>query len=174
MNVRGSSLYAHISSKSELLWSIVNEAADDFLGAAESVDPDLPPAERLRELARAHMRVMSRELPRSTVFFHEWAHLPDDLKVRVIERRDAYQRHFTVAIERGVADGSLRVPDVELATLFVLSALNWTYHWLDPSGRLELETLAERYADMVLGALGHRRPPDAGAAAPGEAPVEAP
>ena len=37
---------------------------------------------------------------------------------------------------------------------FVLSALNWSYQWLRPEGRLPLEVLAQRYGDMILHALG--------------------
>lgn len=154
LNLQGSSLYAHIASKEELLATIVDEAADAFLGAARAVDPRLSPSERLRALVRGHLRVIAAELPRASVFFHEWSHLPEAMRSEVVARRDAYQEHFRSTIADGVADGSFAVPDVDLATLFALSALNWTYQWLDPAGRLPIEDVAERYADMLLGALG--------------------
>lgn len=154
VRLQGSSLYAHINSKEELLAAIVDEAADTFLAAAAEVDRGLPPRERLRRLARAHLQVIRDQLPLATVFFHEWAHLPEPLRSQLVARRDAYQAHFSEVIRDGVADGSFAVEDPALATLFVLSALNWTYQWLDPQGRLDPDTLARRYADMLLGALG--------------------
>jgi len=161
VRLQGSSLYAHIHSKEELLAAIVEEAADAFVAAAGGVDRTLPPRERLRQLARAHLQVMCDELPHATVFFHEWSHLPQPLRSELVQRRDAYQAHFSEVVRAGVADGSFTVEDPALATLFVLSALNWTYQWLDPHGRLDLDALAQRYADMLLLGLG-----DASTAAP--------
>jgi len=154
VQLQGSSLYAHIASKEELLRSIVHEAADTFLAAATEVEPTLPPPERLRALVRAHLGVIRDRLPHATVFFHEWAHLPPELQRELVERRDAYQAIFRATVDAGVAGGDFDVEDPALATLFVLSALNWTYQWLDPGGRLTFDTLAQRYASFLLGALG--------------------
>ncbi len=154
VQLQGSSLYAHIQSKEELLRSIVHEAADTFLDAAREVDASLPPPERLRGLVHAHLGVIRDRLPHATVFFHEWAHLPSGLQRELVERRDAYQAIFRDTVDAGVRDGSFTVEDPPLATLFVLSSLNWTYQWLDPAGRLSLDMLAERYASLLLGALG--------------------
>lgn len=154
VRLQGSSLYAHIASKEELLRAIVDEAADAFLMAAAAVDTSLPPPERMRRLVAGHLLVMREKLPHATVFFHEWAHLPPELRVDLVERRDAYQANFRETVLAGVHDGSFRVEDPALATLFVLSALNWSYQWLDPEGRLPPDALAHRYADMVMRALG--------------------
>ncbi len=154
VQLQGSSLYAHIQSKEELLRSIVHEAADTFLAAAREVDASLPPPERLRGLVHAHLGVIRDRLPHATVFFHEWAHLPPGLQRELVERRDAYQAIFRDTVDAGVRDGSFAVEDPALATLFVLSSLNWTYQWLDPAGRLSLDAFAERYASLLLGALG--------------------
>lgn len=71
LELRGSSLYAHIHSKEELLEEIVAEAAAAFLTAAEAVDPGLSPRERLATLIRNRLAVIASELPNATVFFHE-------------------------------------------------------------------------------------------------------
>lgn len=159
LNLRGSSLYSHIESKEQLLREIVDEAADAFLEAAET-DPEEAPAARLEQLVRGHLRVMVRELRGATVFFHEWRFLPEESRREIVARRDAYQQHFRDAIERGGRDGSFRVADPHLATLFVLSALNWSYQWLDPRGRLDLDGLGDRYLELIMSALGDepRRP----------------
>lgn len=154
LDMRGSSLYAHFGGKEELLAEIVDEAADAFLAAAEGVDAGLEPAARLRALVRAHLGVIQEHLSTATVFLHEWRFLAPERRARVVERRDAYQAHVRRAIEDGVASGAFRAPDPALATLFVLSSLNWTYQWLRPDGPLPPSELADRYADHVLAALG--------------------
>ena len=153
LDMRGSSLYAHVDSKEQMLLEIVTEAADAFLQAAEEVDKDLPPAERLRALIRGHLAVVVDELPNATVFFHEWRFLSSDLKTAVIERRDAYERYFREAIRQGVEQGVFEVDDVKTATLFVLSALNWSYQWFSSAGALSLEELTEKYTKLIFNAL---------------------
>ena len=153
MELRGSSLYAHISSKEEMLREIVDHAADAFLTQANSVDGSLAPDERLKALIRGHLAVIVQELPRATVFFHEWKFLSDEYKAQITERRDAYECHFRKAIEEGVRKGVFQVEDPKLATLFVLSSLNWTYQWFHEDGKLGLNVLTEKYTTLIFHAL---------------------
>jgi AcrR family transcriptional regulator len=156
--LQGGSLYAHIASKDDLLFEIVNKAADAFLHQAESVPRDLAPEARLRALVRGHLEVIVRELPRAKVFFDEWRFLSEDYQRRIKERRDAYEAHFRETIAAGIAQGLFPQQDARLASLFVLSALNWVYQWYRPDGPLDLGALSEQYASLILAALRHARP----------------
>ena len=157
LNLRGSSLYAHISSKEEMLWEIVNHAADAFLARAEASSTVQDPLERLRALIRGHLQVIVSELPNATVFFHEWRFLSDDRKNLIIARRDAYERHFRRVIQDGIQSGLFQVDDPKVASLFVLSALNWSYQWLSLSGPLNLDELAKQYTQLILNALKYEQ-----------------
>ncbi len=154
VNLQGGSLYAHIQSKEEVLFELVNRAADEFLSNAEMIPAHLSPKERLEQLIRGHLEVIVRELDNATVFFHEWKFLNPDLQRKITARRDAYESHFRKIIEEGVRKGEFEVEDARLATIFVLSALNWTYHWYRPGGKLTLELLSRHYCDLVFKTLG--------------------
>jgi len=153
LNLQSGSLYAHISSKDDLLWEIARRVAERFLAEAAAVPPDLPPAQRLAELIRRHLDVVASEIQGTTVFFHEWHHLSPERRATIQTQRDIYETHFQRAIADGAASGVFHVDDVRLATLFVLSALNWTYQWLDPDGRLPIAAIADQYTALILGAL---------------------
>ena len=157
LELRGSSLYAHISSKEEMLREIVDHAADAFLAQANCVEGTLAPDKRLRTLIRGHLEVIAQELPRATVFFHEWKFLSDEYKAQITERRDAYECHFRKAIEEGARSGVFQVEDPKLATLFVLSSLNWTYQWFHEGGKLSLEDLTEKYTALIFNALNAKK-----------------
>lgn len=166
LDLQGSSLYAHFASKDDLLWEIVDTAAAAFIAAADSVPRDGSPTQRLSGLIAAHLRVISNELPYATVFFQDWAHLSEGRKTRLIAMRDAYQRRFRDVIADGVRLGEFHTPDVALATLVVLSALNFTYQWLDPAGRLTHEQLVARFTEqLVSGLRGDATTATSGAAA---------
>ncbi len=155
VKLQGGSLYAHIQSKEEVLFELVNRAADEFLESATSVPTHLPPQEQLEHLIRGHLEVIARELNNATVFFHEWKFLTPELQNQIKARRDAYEAHFKRVIEAGVKAGVFRVEDARLAAIFVLSALNWTYHWYRPGGKLSLEALSQYYQKLIFRALGY-------------------
>lgn len=154
VNLQGGSLYAHIESKEDVLWEIVNAAADLFLAGAAAVSEELPPAERLARLIDAHLSVMAREIRHATVFFHEWRFLSPERRAQVQSRRDEYESYFMRVIQEGAERGVFQIESPRLATLFVLSALNWTYQWYDPAGKLAPDELARQYTGMILNALG--------------------
>jgi AcrR family transcriptional regulator len=153
LNLQGGSLYAHIASKEELLLEVVRQAAARFQEVLKSL-PQAGPKERMVALVKGHLRVIAEELPRATVFFHEWKHLSPPLLEEAKALRDRYEEGVQRVIAEGVEQGVFRVANLRLATLFVLSALNWTYQWYRPEGPMSLEELAEAYAQMVLKALG--------------------
>lgn len=152
LNLQGGSLYAHIASKEELLLEVVRQAAQKFQEVLEGLKGD--PVEKLKALVRGHLRVIAEELPRATVFFHEWKHLSPPYLEEAKALRRRYEEGVQRVVEEGVRAGVFRVEDVRLATLFLLSALNWTYQWYRPDGPLSLEELSEAYAGMLLRALG--------------------
>ncbi|WP_038042445.1 TetR/AcrR family transcriptional regulator [Thermus tengchongensis] len=152
LNLQGGSLYAHITSKEELLIEVVRQAAERFLKVLEGLKGD--PVAKLKGLVRGHLGVIAQELPRATVFFHEWKHLSPPLLEEAKALRRRYEEGVQAVIQEGMEQGVFRVDNLRLATLFVLSALNWTYQWYRPDGPLSLEELSEAYATLILRALG--------------------
>lgn len=149
VRLEGGSLYAHIESKEELLFEIVNQAADAFTQMAEQIPEHLPLEERFRLLVLGHLQVIVRQLPHATVFFHEWKFLSSVLQERILQRRDKYESYFRKLIQQGIEAKTFKVEDPSIAAVFMLSALNWTYHWYRPGGPLSLEQLAQQYHTLL-------------------------
>src|SRR3954463_8445590 len=80
LNLQGGSLYAHMASKEDVLWSIVIRAADHFNAevAPIATDHDRAPSERLRDMIRAHVGVVTGIQKDAAVFLHEWRFLSAD------------------------------------------------------------------------------------------------
>jgi len=151
------SLYAHISTKEDLLFDIVLGAADQFMAALRPiVDGEGTAAAKLRRAMAAHLRVVADSLPAATVFLHEWKALSPERRAVVAERRAAYEALFADIILRGAATGEFAVADPKFARLLVLSAVNWLYEWYDPAGPLPPEAVADKFADLLLTGLTRR------------------
>jgi len=159
MGLRASSLYSHFGAKEEILWEIVSTAADAFKESAEAVDvssESIGAVERLGLLVEGHFKVINSELHNATVFFHEWKFLPPELKQDMVARRDAYEAHFQSVIQQGKDEGIFQVEDVKVATLFVMSALNWSYQWMRSDGPMALEEITQHYTNLIMQTLNYR------------------
>jgi AcrR family transcriptional regulator len=158
MNMQAGSLYAHIDSKEDVLWEIVNRAADQFLAAAEPIAAsDLSPADKLHALVRAHVRLVADNLAEATTFLHEWKFLGEARRASITERRRRYEAIYRQVIEQGIASGDFSPTDPKMAALLVLSAVNWMPQWYNPSGHLSPEEIADSFCDLVQSGISQRR-----------------
>lgn len=154
LDLQGGSLYAHIDSKEDVLWGIVNQAADEFLATLTPIaHSDLSPTDKLRAALRAHIQVVANNLDTATVYFHDWQFLSPDRRACLRERRDEYEGLFRAMVAEGVAAGCLRPVDEKFAALLILSAGNWLYHWYRPDGGLTPEAVADVFTDLILSGI---------------------
>lgn len=145
------SLYAHIQTKEDLLYEVVGQAADRFLGAIEPLlAAELPAAEKLRQAMVAHAEVVAASRPHATVFMHEWKALTPPRRAEIAARRKAYEQHLAQIINEGVKNGEFGPIDERMARLLILSAVNWIYEWYDPTGPLTPQDVADRYWRLAL------------------------
>jgi AcrR family transcriptional regulator len=162
LDIQGPSLYAHVTSKEDVLWAIVDRAATRFEAAAdEALEPPATlvsirpwahadPAVAIAALVRAHVRVITDDPGAAAVFVHEWRALGDERRSAILARRDAYERRFRDLIERGMADGVFEMTDPVVASTTILSALNGLPAWYDAAGRLSPARIADHLVDLVL------------------------
>jgi AcrR family transcriptional regulator len=154
LDIQGGSLYAHVSSKEDVLWSIVQRTADAFEHSAdEALASSADPVARLAAFARAHVSVVTADPRAATVFVHEWRNLSPDRREAVLGRRDRYERRLVSLIQEGIAAGTFEPTDARLAAAFVLSALNGVAAWYRPGGRLQAAQIADACADLCVSAL---------------------
>jgi AcrR family transcriptional regulator len=157
MNMQAGSLYAHIESKEDVLWEIVNRAASEFLASAQPIAAsDLKPTEKLRELVRGHVRVVAANLAEATIFLHEWKFLGEERRREIAERRNRYESLYRHVVEEGIASGEFAPTDPKMATLLVLSAVNWMPQWYNPAGPLSPAEVADSFIELVLRGLEPR------------------
>jgi len=153
LDIQGASLYAHVTSKEDVLWSIVDRAASMFEAAADratAATASRAPADRLSALVRAHVEAIAADPELASVFVSEWRHLSPARRATILQRRDAYEARFREAITGGMATGDFGSTDPGLAATFILTALNGLATWYRPDGRLKPDRIADHYAELAL------------------------
>ena len=154
LDIQAASMYAHVASKEDVLWSIVDGAATAFERATAAAEVEASdPVDRLAALVEAHVEVVTADPGRSSVFVTEWRHLSGERRASIAERRDAYEARFRGAIADGIAIGAFRQTDPALAAAFLLTALNGIASWYRPDGRLSPDRIADHYVELALGSL---------------------
>ena len=152
LGLQRGSLYAHIGSKQELLYDVVNEGAERFLerGRAAASMEALATV-KLRRLLVGHIETAVGHLDSATVFLNEWRYLEPELRGRVQQKRDEYEGLVRSIIEEGIEHGEFRADvNVRFAARLVLSAGNWTYAWFRPGGELGATEIGERFAELII------------------------
>jgi TetR/AcrR family transcriptional regulator, cholesterol catabolism regulator len=152
--LRGS-LYAHIGSKEEILFEVVDRGAERFLERARSavgIEADAPT--RLTALLVGHIETAIEHLEAATVFLNEWRYLSSERRDLIQQKRDDYENLIRSVIEDGIQNNELRADlDVALTARLVLSAGNWTYTWYRPGGPLTPTQVGHAFAETLIRGL---------------------
>jgi len=145
LGVQKGSLYAHISSKQDLLYETMLEGARAFHAGLDAIDDSPRPSEKIRLALRSHLRVVADQLEVATVFVQEWRYLEGERRDEIIgERRRSEELRSDL--------------DDSTAALLALSAANWAYTWLRP-GR-DTDELADRFYELLLNGMRGYATPD--------------
>lgn len=155
LGLQRGSLYAHIGSKEELLFDVVEEGAQRFLDRGEHARAqDASAAVRLRVLLVGHVETAIEHLDAATVFLNEWRYLGADLRAVIQTKRDRYEEIVRAMVQDGIESGEFRSDaDVRFAARLVLSAGNWTYAWYRPGGELGPTEIGDRFAELLVRGL---------------------
>ena len=155
LGLLGSSLYAHVDSKQDLLVEVVEAGARLFeASAGRALACDGASADRLRALISGHVDVVLDNPAVARTFLNEARTLDEGRRAAVTEMRDHYEAAFRATLERGAEDGSFR-DDVDSRTysIFILSILNAVERWYSPRGEMSRRELVEELSRFALSAL---------------------
>jgi AcrR family transcriptional regulator len=158
LGVQKGSLYAHISSKQDLLYETMLEGAKAFHAGLDAIADELRPSEKIRLALRSHLRVVADQLDVATVFVQEWRYLEGERREEILAERRRYEERIRGLFREGRELGELRSDlDDATAALLAISAANWAYTWLQ-AGR-DTDALADRfYSLLVEGMRGYATP----------------
>src|SRR3954470_15941711 len=149
MGVQKGSLYAHISSKQDLLYETMAEGARAFHAGLDAIPAEAPTTNKIRLALRSHLQVVADQLDVATVFVQEWRYLEGARREEIVTERRRYEERIRGFFREGRELGELRTDlDDATAALLVLSAVNWAYTWLQRA--LETDEMADRFYSLLV------------------------
>lgn len=154
VELQKSSLYHHVESKQEILFTILEHALDLLIGDMRTVvDSDLSPEEKLRLAMQVYMGRLTGEADLASVLLLEYRSLEKKLRSRHAARRDRYESLWRKIVEEGVDQGVFRKIDISIATFAIMGVQNWMITWYREGGRLTALELSDHFSDLFLEGL---------------------
>jgi TetR/AcrR family transcriptional regulator, cholesterol catabolism regulator len=152
LGIQQASLYHHISGKEDLLRQICVTPLEQLLAEAEaSVLEAANPLERIRILARTHVRAILKHQIRYVTMLNEMRALSEPHRAEVVALRRKYADLVRTLIEEAQAAGSIRT-DIPARYLYLalLNVLNWAVLWYRKGQTLSEEELARMFLSIYL------------------------
>jgi AcrR family transcriptional regulator len=157
LGFRRQAVYHYFPSKEEILYELIARAGTAVEASAQSaLDADLPPADKLAEIVRNHVRQVLNNVDVFRIQFSELSKLSGDRADALRRQIWGYVTSIARVIEAGQKDGTFTDVSPITQTLFILSMCDGTTEWYqDDHVRLTIDQIADHAAKMALsGAMG--------------------
>lgn len=156
LGILGSSIYAHIGGKQELLTAVIERGAEYFDASAnKAVRSSTGPRDRLTRLIDGHIDVVLDHRSEARTYLTETDFLPEEDHRRISDARAAYERAFVDCIVAGQEEGEFDAHrDARLVAIYTLSVLNAIDRWFSEDGRIDRDELTASIASFVESGLG--------------------
>lgn len=130
MNMEAASLYNHISSKQDILSTLLLEVASEFSEAMDGIicAPNSS-LDKLYQIISSHIKIIIGSAQAVSLIPSEWVHLEGNAIQEFIALRDRYELDFKSILTKCVEEGSLKPVNIELASFSILSTLRWLSSW---------------------------------------------
>ena len=150
-------IYTHFRSKTDLLAALCKPTIELSLEAVTSAAKGLgSPTERLQRAVMDFTQVVLSRQANIAIYFREEKSLSPDALAEINALRKRFDRVLSKLLAEGVAAGEFDVKDVSLTALAIGGMISWAYTWHRPEGRLALDEMCERMADLALQMVGAR------------------
>ena len=159
VNMRGPSLYKHVSSKQDLLAELMTGTmarlqADHDVAVATSDDP----VERLRRAVEAHVRYHARHRLEAFIGNRELPNVESPHRERLLRRRRTYERCFRRLVQDGVDAGVFRVRSPKLTSYALLDMGVGVAVWSREDAEHSVDEVAWHHGDLAMRMVGRAEP----------------
>jgi AcrR family transcriptional regulator len=153
------SLYYHFTSRDELAEQLLRDAwtrtASLVRRAVDRLPDNASQVGRLETAITAHLLSQLSETGYTAGLVHVLARVPQDVRRQSLRAERSYMNYWRRLVADAIAAGDVHSGlHARTTVLILISALNWSIEWFEPSGALTPEQLADQMLTLVLDGLG--------------------
>ena len=151
LGIKAASLYNHISSKQELLATIIISVAETFTqGMNEIISSRKSTLEKLNEVIELHVRITIKHSRALTSLNNDWMHLKEPDLTYFLDMRASYEENFRKILKQGVKKQEIKKLNVEVMLFSMLTSLRTLNQWYSKKQGIDEGELAEQMKQVLL------------------------
>ena len=150
-------IYTHFRSKTDLLAALCKPTIELSLEAVAGA-AKLPgsPTVRLHRAIADFTRVVLSRQANIAIYFREEKNLAPNALAEINALRKKFDRVLSNLLTEGIAASEFEISDVNLTARAIGGMISWAYTWHRQEGRLALDDMCQRMADLALQMVGVR------------------
>ena len=154
VNLQKASLYHHVSSKQEILLSLLDRALELLLERISAISTqDVSPDKKLQLMMQEYMKILVDNQDLAAVLLFEHRSLERRQHARHVPNRDKFEALWRQVLSEGVQGKVFKCDDPAVAARAILGIMNWTLTWYRSDGGLSIEQIADQYSNLLLNGL---------------------
>ncbi len=149
MSIAG--MYHYFAAKDDILFAIIESAVDRLLAELTAArDSAETPEARIRTMLGATVRVVVENRAEIRIQLDNADKLAPERRETIRDRLRESVRMVRAEFEQLQVAGQLEELDLNVVTFALYGMANWVYHWYDPDGPVEMETLTDQLAEILF------------------------
>jgi len=154
VGILSGSLYNHIKTKQDLLFTLVRDHMTDLLANLNAALAGRDePADALAAFVRLHVTYHMERRYEVYIANSELRSLEPANRATIIAMREAYEARLIRILEQGVAAGRFRVVDTRIGAFAIIAMLTGICTWYRPDGPLGPEQIVALHTELVMRGL---------------------
>lgn len=154
VGIKVGSLYNHISSKQELLLSVMGHTMDDLMEEMEqAVNEQDDTIDQLITFVEHHIRFHAERAQEVFIGNSELRSLEDGPREEIVAKRRAYRMQLEGLLNRAGAEGVADVVNARLHAYSIVAIGTHVAGWYRPDGAFEIDEIISTYTKLILRSL---------------------
>lgn len=150
-NASKSRMYHYFASKELMLEAMLLEHVNGLLTVVrEIVESDLAPEDKFREYLLVHLRYYHAHGARHKVLLTDSEYLPEAAQAEVRQAEHRLMERLAAILKQLNPEKFATRAEATAHAMLIYGMLNWTYTWYQPTGKLRIDALARKAADLCL------------------------
>jgi AcrR family transcriptional regulator len=150
MGIKAASLYNHISSKQDILDSIIISLAEAFTEAMKQIQSsDQNCIGKLKQIIELHVELSSQNVYGMASLNNDWMHLTKK-RDYYKQLRSNYENDFRSILEEGIASGEIVNEKPEVMMFSILTTLRSLYIWIPKKEDIDLNEFSATLNQILV------------------------